>query len=284
MSSRDVPPTDTALRAEHKPMPSVGLGTWKLTGEECEETVCRALELGYRHIDTAEMYGNEAEIGRAIARWRLRGGSRADLFITTKVWPDNLTYEGVMASWKRSTEQLGIDAVDLYLIHWPVDGDMTNALRAFAELFSGGCIKSFGVSNFTVGHPEHFLPKAEALSLPVATNQVEFHPLLYQCELLEYCTKRGIVLTAYAPLACGAVAEHPVLRAVAAEHGVTPAQVALKWALQKGCAVIPKASSDEHLIENWRLEFALSPEEMSMIDGIESWQRQVNPNFAQFEA
>ena len=169
-------------------IPQLGLGTWKLTGTECTNIVKKALEIGYRHIDTAEMYGNEEEIGEAIKESEV---SRKDLFITSKIWPERgLDYEGVITSSNNSLEKLKTEYLDLYLLHWPQQHlDYEEIFRALRDLKKEGKIKSIGVSNFTVNHLKDIFSLTEKLGLEIIVNQVEFHPLLYQKELLDFCNQ-----------------------------------------------------------------------------------------------
>ncbi|MBN2330908.1 MAG: aldo/keto reductase [Candidatus Aenigmarchaeota archaeon] len=258
------------LRSGHS-IPVLGLGTWRLTGALCEKIVRQAIELGYRHIDTAELYGNEHEIGRAI-----KGFDRSDLFLVSKVWASNLCRGDLLKACENSLKLLGTSYLDLYLIHWPSGSvPIGETMGAMAELVDNGMVRSTGVSNFDM---EWCKKALDASRIPVSVNQVEFHPHLYQGDLLDFCKGSGIVLTAYSPLARTELLDDGVLKRIAEGHGKTPAQVSLRWLVQHGMAVIPKSSSVEHLKENidifgWKLK----KKEMDDIDAIRVFKRQVNP-------
>ena len=258
-------------------MPLMGFGTWQIRGEECINAVRSALEIGYNHIDTAHIYGNHKEVGIAI-----KGHDRESLFITTKAWRDELTRKGILESGRRALEELGIGYIDLFLIHWPNKIiPMGETFRGMAELHDNGIIRAIGVSNFTIRHME----EAFNTGAEIKVNQVEFHPLFYQKDLLEYCNKKNIVLTAYSPIARGAALKHPIIQEIAEETGHTPAQVCLAWILSKGICVIPKSSSKERQEENLEsLNVKLSKEHLERIDGIRETycHRMVNPGFAEF--
>lgn len=258
------------LRSGYR-MPVLGLGTWQLTGKLCEETVRKALELGYRHIDTAELYGNEEEIGRAI-----RGSDRSGLFLVSKVWASNLRRGDVLKACESSLKLLGTSYLDLYLIHWPSERiPLEETMGAMGELVDKGMVRSIGISNFDIEWSQRAM---DASRIPVSVNQVEFHPHLYQRDLLEFCKRSGIVLTAYSPLAQTKVLDDEVLKGIAESHGKTPAKVSLRWLVQHGMVVIPKSSSVEHLRENMDVfGWNLSKKEMGDIDAIRVFRRQVNP-------
>ncbi len=258
-------------------MPQLGLGTWRLQGRECTQAVKAALALGYTHIDTAEMYGNEKEIGAAI-----EGTPRERLFITSKVWLANLAHDDVISACDGTLGRLGTPYVDLYLVHWPSrEIPVADTLRALDKLVRLGKARSIGVSNFT----ERLLEDAVAAAgdgSPICVNQVEFHPWLYQRELLASCGRLGVALTAYAPIARGTQLDDARLQRIARAHGKTAAQVCLRWAVEKGMAVIPKAGSRAHLEENMAIfDFSLTPAETAQLDAMPQ-QRLVRPEFAQF--
>ncbi len=261
-------------------IPVLGLGTWQLTGDACVKMVSKALEMGYRHFDTAEMYGNEEEI-----RDGIEGFDRGELFIASKVWQSNLGYDKTLRACEGSLRRLGTDYLDLYMIHWPDSTmDMKGTFKAFKELVDGGRIRYAGVSNFTVKHLEQNLPACEELGLDVTLNQVEFHPGLYQRRLLEYCVGKDVVVESYSPLARGDVMDNPTLKEIGEKHGKSPAQVSLRWLLQKDTVVIPKSSSVEHASEDMKVfDFELSEDEMERIDSIGDGGRIIVPPFAEFE-
>ena len=240
-------------------VPAVGLGTWQLTGAACYETVSTALELGYRHIDTAQLYGNEREVGRAIADADV---DRDDVFLTTKVSPRNAGHDAVIDSTKASLERLGVEYVDLLLLHWPNPlVSMESTMAAMDHLVDQGNVSHIGVSNF----PRVLLDRArDAADAPVVTNQVQFHPYKPQRGMLSHCQDEGLVLTAYSPLARGTVLEDETVQRLAAEYDRTPAQVVLRWATQHhNVAVIPKTTDPDHLRENLALfDFKLTGSEV----------------------
>lgn len=261
----------------YRGMPALGLGTWKNDDPEtCAESIRTALELGYRHVDTAQIYGNETAVGNGIASASV---PREDIFLTTKVWTDSLAREDVLASTRESLDRLGVESVDLLYVHWPAKAyDPSETLPAFESLREQGLIEHIGVSNF---EPETIDRAREVLETPIFANQVECHPLLQQDELRRYCDSHDIELVAYSPLARGAVFENPTLNEIAADRGISEAQVSLAWLREKGLTAIPKATSREHLIDNWAsLEVELSESEVDRIDAIENTDRQVNPRFA----
>ncbi len=256
-------------------MPVLGLGTWRLTGEACVETVRTALKLGYRHIDTAEHYGNHRHVAEGIYDFE-----RSSIFLTTKLWRDYLHREQVRSECERALKELDTDYIDLYLIHWPnKEVPISETLEAMQKLRDDGMVRSIGVSNFTIKH----LEEAMETGIQISANQVEFHPHLYQKELLEFCRKAGIVITAYSPLAHGGIMKDPVLREIADSLHKTPAQVSLKWLLSKGTVAIPKASSEEHLRQNMDIfGWELSAEDIAKIDSIKTNERFNNPPYSEF--
>lgn len=253
----------------------MGLGTWELRGDACERAVVEALELGYRHLDTAEGYGNESDIGRAI-----RGARRDELFLTSKVWRDNLQRDDLRAACEGSLDRLGTDYLDLLLVHWPNSATpIQETIAAFVELREEGRIRAWGVSNFT---PAHLLEIADRDD--IATNQIELHPYFRQDELVAACRDFDVPITAYTPLAKGRVAEDEVLQRIGREHGATPAQVALRWTTQRGRLVIPKASSRDHLRENLdSFAVQLSEEEMRAIEDRPQRPRIVDGDWSEFD-
>ena len=254
-------------------VPALGFGTWTVTGADCVAAVRRALEIGYRHIDTAVNYGNEAEVGQAI---RDSGVSREEIFLTTKVARDDLAHDDLLRSFDSSLDRLGVEYVDLLLIHWPNSGiPLSDSLPALEKARAAGRARAVGVSNFPVALLEE---SVETLGATLLCNQVEYHPFLSQDRVLEYLRAHAMMLTAYCPLARGAVSEEPTLREIAQTHGKTPAQVALRWLLdQKNVAAIPRAVSKRHAQENFEIfDFALSAEEATRIDALTGNRRLVN--------
>ncbi|WP_458187915.1 aldo/keto reductase [Haladaptatus sp. NG-WS-4] len=260
-------------------MPMLGLGTYQIDEyDECVKSVRTALEMGYRHIDTAEGYDNESAVGNAIAESDV---PREDIFVATKVSPDNLDYDHVLTSAEESLERLGLDYVDLLYVHWPTgEYEATDTLEAFAELREEGLIEKIGVSNFTVELLEEAIEVAEE---PIFADQVEMHPLLPQEELREFCAQEDVdvELVAYSPIARGDVDDVPELQEVAEKHDATPAQVSLAWCRANDVTTIPKAASREHLRENWlNLGVELDDEDVTKIDGIDREERVVDPDQA----
>jgi len=243
-------------------VPALGLGTWELTGEQCYETVSTALELGYRHVDTAQYYGNERQVGRAIADSNV---DRDDVFLTTKIKPGDAAREDLLAAARESLDRLGTDYVDLLLLHWPNPlVDLEETLGAMATLREEGAIRHAGVSNFS----KKRLKRARQVSpVPILTNQVGFHPHRPRRELLAYCQEYDTMLTAYSPLAHGGLIDEDVLRAIGTKYDKSAVQVALRWAIQHhNVATIPKATSREHLAANIDIfDFTLTGDEMNRI-------------------
>ena len=257
-------------------VPRLGLGTWQSDSESCAETVRTALEMGYRHLDTARYYENERAVGEGLARADV---AREEVVVATKLWHDDLDYESVHELARESRDRLGVDAIDLLYVHWPTNEyDPEDTLRAFAELRDDGVIRSVGVSNFT---PELLDEARESCDAPIVANQVECHPLLPQAELRDYCDRHGMDLVAYCPLMHGRVFEVPEVRDIADRRGVSEARVCLAWLVEKGVVPIPKATGQAHLRDNYRaLDFELDAADVSTIDGIERRERLGDPDFA----
>ncbi|MEF8881438.1 MAG: aldo/keto reductase [Halapricum sp.] len=257
-------------------MPMLGLGTWENEDpDQCAESVRTALETGYRHIDTAQAYGNEDAVGEGIAAADV---PREEIFLATKVWLSNLSYEDVLETAQESMDKLGVDYLDLLYIHWPArDYDPEETLDAFDELYDEGTIRNVGVSNF---EPHHIDEARERLDAPVFANQVEIHPLLQQRELREYAADTDLELVAYSPLARGDVFEVPELTEIAEKHGVSEARVSLAWLRENGITAIPKATSEDHIRDNWKsLTLELDEEDLETIAGIDRTSRKVDPSF-----
>ena len=257
-------------------MPVLGLGTWENDDPaQCTESVKTALETGYRHVDTAQIYGNEGAVGDGIAAADV---DRDDVFLATKVWIDQLAPDDVIESTRESLEKLGTEYVDLLYVHWPAGAyDPAETLPAFAELRDDGLIDRIGVSNF---EPEHLDAAADALGEAPFANQVEMHPLLRQEELREYADANGVELVAYSPLARGEVLDDPAIVHIAEKHGVSAAQVSLAWLREKGVTAIPKATGEDHIADNWAsLGLELDDDDVEEIDTLGRTDRQLNPDF-----
>jgi len=241
-------------------VPSLGLGTYRLTGEACVRAVERALAMGYRHVDTAQMYGNEAEVGRGIEDSVV---GRGEIFLTTKVWPSDFAHDRVISKTRESLTKLRTDHVDLLLMHWPGDGiALGETLGAMRELQEEGSVLHIGVSNFSPSLVEEATEHAE-----VFCNQVQYHPYRSQDDLLGQAKQMDHLLTAYTPLSRGGVQDDATLKEIGEAHGKTATQVALRWLVQqeKVCA-IPKATGEDHLGENLEVfDFELSEEEMDRV-------------------
>jgi 2,5-diketo-D-gluconate reductase B len=257
-------------------IPAFGLGTFRLKGQTVIDSVRDALDLGYRAIDTAQIYENEADIGQALAE---SGVPRGELFLTTKIWTDNLSRERLIPSLRESLDRLRTDHVDLVLIHWPSPQGavpLSESLEALREARKEGLTKQFGVSNFTVDLLKQSIGLAGASD--IATNQVEIHPYLQNRKLAAYAKEQGIHLTSYMTLAYGKVLKDPVIEDVARRHGATPAQVALAWALQQGYAVIPSSTKRENLASNLEAQqLKLDEEDMARIATLDRGERLANP-------
>ena len=243
-------------------VPALGIGTWRLTGAECRSAVETALDLGYRHVDTAQAYGNERDVGRAIEESDV---DREEVFLTTKVWPMNASYDALLDSVEASLARLNTDYVDLLLIHWPTPHvstaevmDGLNAARA------EGYTRHIGVSNYGL---RRLRTARQESAAPILTNQVQFHPYAPKRRMVGYCQANDVLLTGYSPLGHGGLLDDPALLTLGAKYGKTPAQVALRWALQhRGVATIPKASSRAHLEENLDVfDFRMTEEELDSL-------------------
>ena len=250
-------------------MPWLGIGTWQAAaGRETEQSVAWALELGYRHVDTAALYANEADVGRAL---RASGIPRDEVFVTTKVWNEDLRQRRVREAFDLSLKKLGLERVDLYLVHWPVPGAYLEAWKVLEELLAEGRTRAIGVSNFLVPQLETLLAKAR---IAPAVNQVEWHPWLQQPALVEFCRQHGIVFQAWSPLMQGRVGEEPELVRIARGHGKSPAQVAIRWGLQRQVVMIPKSVKHARIAENAGVfDFELTADEVAAIDRCDRGQR-----------
>ncbi|MGQ5524955.1 2,5-didehydrogluconate reductase DkgB [Chitinimonas sp. PSY-7] len=259
--------------------PSIGLGTFRLQGQQVIDSVNNGLELGYRLIDTAQIYGNEAEVGEAIAA---SGISREAISITTKIWTENLSREKLIPSLRESLAKLQTKQVDLTLIHWPAPRDalqVADYIHALAEAKALGLTRQIGVSNFTITHLKAAIAAVGASE--ISDLQIEIHPFLQSRKIIDYARNQGIAITAYMPLAYGKVLYDPILQAIAAQHQATAAQVALAWSLQQGFTVIPSSTQRTNLkanLEATRLQ--LTSENIQAIAGLERGERLANPDFA----
>ena len=257
-------------------IPMLGLGTWENEDPDaCAESVETALEMGYRHIDTAQIYGNEESVGEGLAAADV---DREEIFLATKVWIDDLDHEGVIETTDESLDRLGVDSVDLMYVHWPSRTyDAEETLAAFNELHADGKIDRIGVSNF---EPDQLREAIEISEAPIVANQVECHPLLQQEELRAVCEEEDVELVAYSPLARGDVFDVPELQEIAENHDASPAQVSLAWLRQQGITAIPKATSEAHIRDNWQsLSLTLSDAEIERIESIDQTGRRVDPGF-----
>jgi diketogulonate reductase-like aldo/keto reductase len=257
-------------------MPMLGLGTWENDSpDQCAESVRTALEMGYRHIDTAQIYGNEDAVGDGIAAADV---DREDIFLATKIWISNLAGEDVLATARESMEKLGVEYLDLLYVHWPARAyDPEDTLAAFDELADDGTIRNVGVSNFT---PDHVEQAREMLDAPVFANQIEIHPLLQQERMREFAADTDLELVAYSPLARGDVFDVPELTEVAEKHGVSEAQVSLAWLREHDITAIPKATSEAHIRDNFEsLTVELDEEDLDTIASIDRTDRKVDPDF-----
>lgn len=242
-------------------MPIFGLGTYQVRKGEAQEAVLHALDIGYRLIDTASMYGNEEDIGEALRR---SGLPREEVFVTTKLWNSDHGYDKALAAFEESRERLGMDCVDLYLIHWPVEGIRSETWKAMETLLEEGKCRAVGVSNYMIWHLEELLSHSSTIP---AVNQVEFHPYLYLKDLMDFCQSHDIQLEAYSPLTKGMKLDESSLADLASKYSRAPAQILIRWVLQHGIVVIPKSSRKEKIEENAAVfDFTISPEDMNTLD------------------
>lgn len=261
-------------------IPALGFGTWDLNGQEAMEAVSYALEIGYRHIDTADTYNNHKEIGMVIQK---SGIPREEVFITTKVWRDDLGKNALKDAAHRFLDELQVDYLDLLLIHWPNSNfPIKETMQAMRALKEGGIIKAIGVSNFTIKLLEEALLKGKA---EIVNNQVEYHPSFKQPVLRKWCEKNDVLLTAYSPLGQGKDMQLPIIREVAKKHGRPSEQVVLNWIMSQGMVAIPKSANKEHIKSNFEsTQWPLVDEDVEKISKqAEQRGRLLHPPFAEFE-
>src|SRR5579863_1087402 len=247
-------------------MPRLGLGVYQSgRGRATENAVTWALEAGYRHVDTAAMYGNETEVGAALKRAIAAGlVRREEVFVTTKLWNSDHGYDQASRAFDASHRRLGLEQIDLFLIHWPVPNRRLESWRALERILGDGRCRAIGVSNFMVSHLEELLSHAKVAP---AINQIELHPWCQQRDAVDFCNAHDIAIVAYSPLTRGVKFRDPRLAAIAREAGRTPAQVLLRWSLQKGFAPIPKSAKKERIVENAAIfDFSLSAEQIATLD------------------
>ncbi len=261
-------------------MPKLGLGTFQAEeGNSCYNAVLTALKTGYRHIDTAMGYNNETSVGKAI---KDSGIKREDIFITTKLYPSKIGYKSAIYNLKESLKRLDTSYVDLYLIHWPSANDLVNihTWQAFEELYEAGLTKAIGVSNFNINHLEHLLA---SVKIKPMVDQVELHPYLNQAPLIKYLKEENIAVTSYGPFARGLVFEDETLKALANKYNTGPANIVIKWGLQKDIIMIPKSVTESRVISNFKLDFTLSDEDILVIDKLNKGKRlYTDPNNCPF--
>ncbi|MFJ7891234.1 aldo/keto reductase [Lysinibacillus xylanilyticus] len=248
-------------------MPLIGYGVFRVPeGDDLAEAVKTAIAKGYRSIDTAQVYRNEESVGRGI-RAAIEEGlvTREELFVTSKVWNDGLSYEETLAAYDSSLEKLGLDYLDLYLVHWPgIDTNYINVYKALEKIYQDGRVRSIGVSNFHVHHLENILKETSVV--PVI-NQIEFHPHLTQEEVRAYCKEKGIQVEAWSPLMNGSLLEESLIQQLASKYGKTPAQIVLRYDVQHGVVTIPKTMTPARMTENLTVfDFSLTEEEMAQLD------------------
>ena len=260
---------DTVRIAPGVTMNRLGLGTYRAEeGPDVEREIVTGLSVGYRLIDTAAVYHNEAGIARALLSTEV---PREDVFVTTKLWNTDQGYDSALRAFDESLERLGFDRVDLYLVHWPITGKMRDTWRAMEEILASGKTRAIGVCNFL---PHHLARLLEFAETPPAVDQFEHHPHLQQPELVAYCEQHGITAQAWAPVMRGRVLLVPELVQIAQVHGKTPAQVSIRWILQRGITTIPKSIHDNRIRENADVyDFELSPEEMAIIESLDRGER-----------
>jgi diketogulonate reductase-like aldo/keto reductase len=263
-SGMQLSPQSSTLLNNGVEIPRLGLGVYQAPpGESNLRAVKYALDVGYRHIDTAWLYGNEGDVGKAILESSIE---REEIFITTKVWNSDQGYRSTLAACERSLQRLGLAYVDLYLIHWPVEGQNNNTWKAMIQLLREGKTRAIGVSNYEIFHLQEIFQNFDVIP---SVNQVEFHPFLYQEKLLEFCKNSNIQLEAYSPLTRGQRLNHPTLVDLAKKYDKSPAQILIRWSLQHGLVVIPKSIRKDRIRENIQVfDFQLEETDMKLLKSL----------------
>lgn len=259
-------------------IPVLGFGTWQLEGNVAQKAVQKALGIGYRHIDAAKAYSNHRQVGEAIKK---SGLPRKELFITSKLWITDYRKKDVASAFHQTLKELQLQYLDLYLIHWPNRSiPFADTLGEMDKLKKKGLIKALGVSNFTINH----LKDAIKTGMQITNNQVEFHPSLNQEELKDFCDSKGIVLTAYSPIAQGEDLKLPEIKELAKKYNRSPAQVVLNWLISKNIVAIPRSANPKHIEDNYKaIKWQLEPEDVKLINNLNTNNRIVQPSFADFD-
>jgi diketogulonate reductase-like aldo/keto reductase len=245
-------------------IPCLGLGVYQIPpGKATLKAVKYAFKIGYKHIDTARAYGNESDVGNALKESELR---REEVFITTKVWNDDQGYDSTLKAFEGSLKRLDLSYIDLYLIHWPVKGRVIETWRAMVKLLNQGKVQAIGVSNYSIDELQETIQNSDTVP---AVNQVEFHPFLYQKDLLRFCKDNRIQVEAYSPLSRGKRLNHPDIIKIAKKYDKTPAQILIRWSLQHGLVVIPKSMHEDRILENSKVfDFYIQPKDMEALNSL----------------
>ncbi len=275
-------PNKTIILNNDNSIPTLGLGTWQLTGKELETALTEALEIGYRHIDTADIYGNHSEIGKILKKTGYnKEPLRDSLFLTTKLWFENLAPVDIYDCVERFLTELQVKYLDLLLIHWPNSNmDLKSSLETMQKLQNQGLVRSIGVSNFTINH----LKDVIQTGINIQVNQVEIHPTLQQLELIEFCNGHKIKVEAYSPIGRGKDLKLDEIIKIAKKHSATPAQICLSYLMSLGLVVIPKSSNPKRLKENLAsLDITLDNSDINILKSLDITNRLIDPNFASFD-